>query len=948
MAFATDFRDRIDLSGSWQLAFAPAGRGIADGWTSGTWPEDRSDRVHVPSVWERTHPEAEGIGFYRRVFTVPSDWAQRVPHLRFEGASYRTEVWLNGHYLGSHEGAYTPFRFEATPAVRIGSENELVVRVAGLSRKSDIDGQPLQQAPASKQSWYYIESGLWGDVSLEAVPLLSCHDVVMQPDLRREAVGLEVVIRNAHQSARPIELSLDVLSPNGDVVCERREVVAIPPGSARLTYRLDLPRPRRWSCESPHLYRLVTELTEADETVDRRVTTFGMRDFAVRDGQFFLNDEPIYLRGVLLQPNYPVGLVAPPTREMLEREISLMKDAGFNMIRAHLRPAPPGYLDLTDEMGMLVYAESSLAWIRESPRWLDHASREVRALIERDRNHPSVVIWGIHNENRAASAATSDALIPLVRSLDPTRPVVDNSGGTMAIDQDFGWADQTTIIDAWQTERQRMQDLHIYVGAPVPGGVYEWLRTLGQSPSPIDIRAYGFGAPAMLAEWDRDLRTYHGQIFVSELGCGGMADLDEVVAGYGDLQHLRDAREMQAFRDSLHEGFAARGLDRVFGSVRELVIASQEIQARGNTRQVEALLVNPRVSGFLVTQLNDVAWEFHAGILDHWRNPKRTYYALQRLNQPNCLILKASAAVATIGDCVDATLSLVQRIPLEAVEQVAVTVSGPSGRELAHESHRVPPGSGIKELGRIGFAADDGPGEYRIVAHLLRSHAQLADTTEAVLILPPPDWNQLPDDITLVGSPSLAMGTTPPLRRAAPEGEQGELIVAPRPGSLSRDDWDALLAAADAGGVGVIGPLRPEDELARSMLAGRGVNVDLHFGIGNWMGCYHWIPATELFEGLPAGGLAGEAYADVLPHYVMTELGGRVFAGSFRNTQTRREAPAMIWYSDIEAVPFGSGKLLFCQYRLFDQAGGNPLAGRLLCNLLHLARNLARSDSRSE
>jgi hypothetical protein len=115
------------------------------------------------------------------------------------------------------------------------------------------------------------------------------------------------------------------------------------------------------------------------------------------------------------------------------------------------------------------------------------------------------------------------------------------------------------------------------------------------------------------------------------------------------------------------------------------------------------------------------------------------------------------------------------------------------------------------------------------------------------------------------------------------------------------------------------------------------VNVDLHFGIGNWMGCYHWIPAGEMFEGLPAGGLAGEAYADVLPHYVMSELGGRVCAGSFRNTQTRREDPAMIWYSDIEAIPCGSGKLVFCQYRVFDRAGSNPLAGRMLSNLLRLA-----------
>jgi hypothetical protein len=211
-----------------------------------------------------------------------------------------------------------------------------------------------------------------------------------------------------------------------------------------------------------------------------------------------------------------------------------------------------------------------------------------------------------------------------------------------------------------------------------------------------------------------------------------------------------------------------------------------------------------------------------------------------------------------------------------------------------------------------------------------------------------------PRDLVAPACRSASRGLEPPVRsrRTLPASANFLPFLIPRKfGNLrfgkfdlmshGRDDWEVLLAAADSGGVGVIGALRPEDELARSILGERRVNFDLHFGIGNWMGCYHWIPAEEMFEGLPAGGLAGEAYADVLPHYVMSELGGRVYAGSFRNTQTRREAPAMIWYSDIEVIPFGSGKLVFCQYRLFNRAASNPLAGRVLGNLLRLARTLA-------
>jgi len=139
--------------------------------------------------------------------------------------------------------------------------------------------------------------------------------------------------------------------------------------------------------------------------------------------------------------------------------------------------------------------------------------------------------------------------------------------------------------------------------------------------------------------------------------------------------------------------------------------------------------------------------------------------------------------------------------------------------------------------------------------------------------------------------------------------------------------------------VAIIGPLSKRDENAQHLLNERGLDVQLHLGIGNWMGCFHWTPDSDLFKGLPAGGLAGEAYADVLPWYVMSEQGGEVFAGSIRNTQTRREPAAILWYSDIEATKFGQGALFFCQYRIFEKAATNPLAAKMARNLIHLAQS---------
>ena len=135
--------------------------------------------------------------------------------------------------------------------------------------------------------------------------------------------------------------------------------------------------------------------------------------------------------------------------------------------------------------------------------------------------------------------------------------------------------------------------------------------------------------------------------------------------------------------------------------------------------------------------------------------------------------------------------------------------------------------------------------------------------------------------------------------------------------------------------------LEHRDELALRVLQAHDVPIALHYGIGNWMGCFHWTPDSALFAGLPSGGVAGEFYADVLPWYVMSEMGGRVLAGSLRNTQTRKAPPAILWYSDVEAIPLGRGLLVFCQYRVFDKADVNPLAARLLHNLVRLAPQLA-------
>ena len=754
-------RSKRFLADSWQLALDPDGDGSRRGWMDGHWPAESAEAVQMPGLWNLTHPDYAGAGWYRTEVNLPDDWAGRPVRLHVGGASYRTEAWLNGRFLGSHEGAYTAFWFDATPAAQYGRLNELVVRVTSLSLSRPIDGMALREMPVSKQWWLYPEGGLWGSVWFESLPLLCCEAISIEPDLQQESARIEVQTTNFCPDSREIELDLAVIDPRGDMAAEWRAPIVVPPGCSSYLVDLPIPRPLAWSCDEPNLYRGRARLVDGAEIVDELVSNFGMRDFTVRNGEFFLNGEPFYMRGVLLQPNYPAGLIAPTDPSLLEQEIVLMKEAGFNLIRVHIRPAVPGYLDLTDKYGMLVYAETSLCWILDTPRLLDHGRREVTRMIERDRNHPSVVFWGIFNEHRVVAARYADALIRTARALDPTRVVVDNSGGTLAVDQDFGWANRATVVPNRETARVPVHDVHLYLGAPMSRAACDWLRGVGTpATNPGDrIEELGFGVAPIFEEWERELRANPGHVFVSELGCAGMVDLDEVVEAFGERLDLLDAREIVAFRDDLRAGLATRGIKRCFASVRELAIATQAQGAAGNRRQIEAVLTNRRASGYILTALNDGGSEFHAGILDVWRRRKAAYHDLARLNCDRVLVLYAERAVVACGDEAVVRVTVVDHGSPPGDSRMMVSLCHPDGRTIAEEEWTLGPGPGIKEFGAIRVRTDGATGEYRVEARIAADDQGVLTTTETVLALPTVDWSDAPNDLAWLGDRDVPTAT---------------------------------------------------------------------------------------------------------------------------------------------------------------------------------------------
>lgn len=365
-----------------------------------------------------------GIGWYRKAFSLPDSAKGKRVSILFDGVYMDSDVWLNGVHLGKQPYGYTSFRFDLTPHLK-PTGNVLAVRVN-------------VQQPCSR---WYSGAGIYRHVWLtvtEPVHVAPWGTYVTTPEVSDAAakVRLRTQVQNDGTDAVKASLATIVIDPSGKKVAEQTASEQIPAGSRQgFDQSLEVAAPKLWSTETPHLYRVVSEIRVGDRLVDRYETPFGMRTIQfTADNGFLLNGKRVQIKGVC--NHHDLGcLGAAVHRRAIERQIEILKAMGCNAIRTSHNPPAPELLDLCDRMGMLVMDESFDEWIipksgmkfgykRFFEEW---SERDLVAMLHRDRNHPSIVLWSIGNEIKEQAARQGGEMAKRLAEIchreDPTRPV---------------------------------------------------------------------------------------------------------------------------------------------------------------------------------------------------------------------------------------------------------------------------------------------------------------------------------------------------------------------------------------------------------------------------------------------------------------------------------------------------------------------------------------------
>ncbi len=433
------------LNGLWQYAIRP---------TSASAPEERYDgEILVPfSITSAlsgvmTEVGPENTLWYRRSFRVPDAWRSGRVLLHFGAVDWSAVVWVNGTRVGGHEGGYTPFSFDISPALTDSGDQELVVSVWD---PTDAGFQPRgKQVRNPHGIWYTPTTGIWQTVWLEAVPDSYIESIRITPDLDAGAFRLSVTTQGA---SRPLTVRAEAL--DGDVVA----TTSSEPGGE---LELKIADPKLWSPDSPFLYDLRLTLVGAGRTIDTVRSYCGMRKISLGKGsdgilRLFLNGKPLFQYGPLDQGFWPDGIYTAPTDEALRHDIEVTKQLGFNMIRKHVKIEPDRWYYWTDKLGVLVWQDmpSGDAYIRPNQPDITrvaqsayHYERELKELIDNRYNHPSIVMWVPFNEGWGQF--DTGRLARWIGKYDPSR----------LVDSASGWADRG-VGDVY--------DIHAYPGPRAP------------------------------------------------------------------------------------------------------------------------------------------------------------------------------------------------------------------------------------------------------------------------------------------------------------------------------------------------------------------------------------------------------------------------------------------------------------------------------------------------
>ncbi|MFT3846854.1 MAG: glycoside hydrolase family 2 TIM barrel-domain containing protein [Lacibacter sp.] len=654
------------------------------GWNS--LQKEKGINVHLPATVEQYYWGKNGstsgvtgnylgVSWFVTTVNIPSSFKGKRISLQFDAVRFRAEIFVNEKLVGYDLVNSTPFEIDITHAVRYGTTNQLAVRITDPNGNFDWrDSQNFMWGNYRTNPTHGF-GGITGKVKLVTTDKIYCSDVFVKNKPMMNEVDLEVSLSNttAQTATGHLQLQVNEAKPGGKTVFTKNYFISeVKPGTTVNTFTVTVADAKLWSVDSPNLYKLTAIWKGNDESSDLYQQRFGFRWFEVRnvqgDQQFYLNGKRIVLLTSISWGFWPDNGIAP-SDALAKKQIEAAKKIGLNMLNFHRTIGQQNVLDYADELGLLYFEEpggnqypanmfnpaDSLGKV-QADFYFAFRNEKLFRMIRRDRNHPSLVIYNMHNERGAEPQQQDKDQMLAAHHLDETRILTYNSSNG-AIKQgpdprfklhlfpydfnfyDYGWFDQH------------------HAGGP---GVYhdnlyrnpkDYLRYTDKKDEIIYYGEEGaIGTPPRL-------ELIRNEILKTGRTTGWEAD--DYLKWYDAYQHFLQTHP------SFHQAFP---------SVDSLTRSMGNVAYYYQGRAIENVRINNTIDGYAVNGWESMKLENHSGVVDNYRNLKGDAELIARYTRPLYVAVKLNRKVVAAGDTSVADFFIVNTVNLNGSFDLKVTV----------------------------------------------------------------------------------------------------------------------------------------------------------------------------------------------------------------------------------------------------------------------------------
>jgi hypothetical protein len=600
----SDYGQNILLDGEWLLAKDQYNTiNISSIDTVKNWRAAK-----VPYSWHLLYGDLidyQGIVWYKKSVDINKKEENKRYILHFGAVDYSSKLYVNRKFVGRHEGGYTPFDFDITQFIEKGG-NEIMLRVMDpVADSIGTEGISYWNIPHGKQSWYVQNSGIWQSVFISVKPEKFVSRAKINTKINGE-FSAEIFIDGSYGTLKNQSIVYSVYSPENVKVYESKSAVG-EVYSVMINGKID--SPEIWDTENPNLYTLKIKYG-VEEFTER----FGFREFTSREGKFYLNDKPFYMIAALDQNFYPETVYKIPSEEYLRDEMTKAKLLGLNTLRCHIKVPEPEYLKVADELGLLVWYEI--------PNW-DVFNESVKArsrftinkMLERDWNHPSLVVVSIINESWGIDLSKPDQREWLKNEFDYVKNLAT---GRLVVDNSACWGNFHLKTD--------INDYHTYYAIP------ENHKKFSSTIQDVASR------PKWLFSNHGDSQeTGKEVLMISEFGNWGLPKLPDKIPFWFNRK-FGDAKEV--LPEGVQKRFSDFKYGRMFESYDKLAEESQKAEFTALKYEIEEIRLQNPIQGYVITEFTDINWECN-GLLDMWRNVKENHKELSNIQQPDVIIPRA-------------------------------------------------------------------------------------------------------------------------------------------------------------------------------------------------------------------------------------------------------------------------------------------------------------------